>query len=96
MTALGELMIDEDLRDLVTEKVNKLFGENWRLDGSDYSDVWIIKDMKGHHKIKIVDSNTDKILGLVEVDISTFINEEAFEEFIDAKFIEESIKIIKL
>lgn len=99
MSADGELMITEELEDSVRGIVSKdknhiLNKVDWRLDASEYMDCWDIKLMKGHHSVKILDYDTDECIGVVEVDVETFIDDCGYEEFINARIVDDSIKIV--
>ena len=94
MSAEGELIINEYLKDIVEDKINeKLKGIKWSLDASDYCGAYDVRTMEGCHRIRIIDDNTDKILGFIEVKINLFLNRDTYEPFIDAEIDESSIKI---
>lgn len=99
MTARGELFIDEDLRDLVEEKINKKLGIKtndgiWRLDASDYSNYWDEGDIpEGEHKIPILNDGSDEVIGYVYVEVEHYVEDDGHIEFISSRFIEKSIKI---
>ena len=72
MTAAGELFVDEELRDEVQKLVESgdskfafLSDKNWKLDGSDFADIWDMGEFPNTVTVPVLDSGTDEMIAKI-------------------------------
>ncbi len=79
MTAKGQLYLDEDCRDTFADELDKVFGKDkWRINANDYSDCWDLGNFPKVAEVKIMDDETDELIGTAKI-TSKFQIEEGME-----------------
>ena len=91
MTAEGELYLDEDCRDFFSEELNKIFGDCWRINANDFCNCWDLSQIPRFCEVKIVNCETNKLLGIIEIE-----NEFDIEDWDYGRFIIPTPKSFKL
>ena len=92
MTATGTLYIDENCRDVFKQELDKVFGDNWNLDGSNYGDIWDMANFPTEVKVAILDDYGKKI-GKAVIISKPIIVDEGMGRYVDVEPVE--IKITK-
>ena len=94
MTAKGQLLIEEDLFALLKDsfadiKIKEKYNDDvfYCLDGSNYSDVWQIKEMPENGKVNIICGIDDEDYnnGTASFSINFFIDDAGHERFISGE-----------
>lgn len=94
MSSRGELYITEDCRDAFAPKLDKAFGKDeWYLDPSNYMNFWCESEIPTSIEVNVLNSETEEIIGRVEIIGKQSIETEYGESYIVIS--PKKIKIIK-
>ena len=84
MSSDGELFINEELHDLVADRIKKKIGKDWNLDISNYVGCWDRGEIcSGEVDILV----NEKPIGKVIFEVKPFVADDGYGRYIDVKII---------